>query len=77
MEVVPLIVGDLEKSLETGEHEDYPGWWAMYALPEITGTRIKVGGPEVKCEDGFAKVSVDDVSRFWVNWLKERKVQDA
>lgn len=76
VEVVPFIVADLKKSLETGKHEDYPGWWVMYALPDITGVRIKVGGPEVKHEGGFAKVSVDDVSRFWVNWYENEKGQN-
>jgi len=66
--VVPLILADLKKNLETDAHEDYPGWWVMYALPEITGDRIPVGGEEVKHEDGFFKVTVDAVSRWWVEW---------
>jgi hypothetical protein len=70
--VVPLILGDLQKSLLTGKHEDYPGWWVMYALPEITGDRIPAGGREVKIEQGFAKVSVDDVSRWWIAWGKKK-----
>ena len=70
--VVPLIIADLKKHEDTKRHEDYPGWWAMYALPDITGTRIKVGGPEVKHEDGFNKVDVGAVSRFWIAYGKER-----
>ena len=72
MPVVGLIIGELAKHLETGKHEDYPGWWAMYALPDITGDRIKVGGPEVVHEDGFNKVDVGAVSRWWVEWGKKK-----
>ncbi len=71
-EVVPLILADLEESLKTKKHEDYPGWWVMDALPEITGDRIPVGGKEVIIEGGFAKVSVDDVSRWWVEWGRKK-----
>lgn len=66
--VVPFILGDLDRHLHTGKEEDYPGWWAMHALPDITGVQIKVGGPEVQVEGGFAKVSVADVSRFWLTY---------
>lgn len=72
--VVSCILSDLKKSLETGRHEDYPGWWVMYALPDITGDRIPVGGKEVVVEGGFAKVSVDDVSRWWVEWGRQRNL---
>ncbi len=44
----------------------------MHALPEITGVRIKIGGPEVIVEDGFAKISVVDMWKFWVNWFETR-----
>lgn len=72
--VIPLILGDLARHLESGNNDDYPGWWAMYALPDLTGVRIPVGGPEVEMEGGFAKVSVDDVSKFWVDWGKAQKL---
>ncbi len=73
--VVPFIIEDLKRSLETGNH--YPGWWVMYALPEITGARIKTGGKEVQVEGGFVKVSVEDVSRFWVNWYENQQLIDS
>lgn len=68
MEVVPLILKDIQKYRRTEVHSDYPGWWVMNALPDITGDRIKVGGPEVVVEHGFAKVSVEDVDRWWIAW---------
>lgn len=67
---VPFILKDLKASLKN--ESKYPGWWVMDALPEITGVRIKIGGPEVQKEGGFAKVDVKAVSRFWVKWGKAK-----
>ncbi len=71
--VVPLILADLRKYLVTKDPKHYPGWWVMYALPEITGVKVPVGNVEVKLEDGFAKVSVDDVSRWWIDWAQKNE----
>lgn len=72
--VVPCILHDLDHSLASDTKDEYPGWWAMYALPEITGVRIKVGGPEVKQVGGFAAVDVDGVSRFWIDWARREGI---
>jgi hypothetical protein len=72
IDVVPLIIADLQKHIDTGNHGDYPGWWAMYALPEITGVRIPKGGKEVEQKGGFVAVGVDAVSRWWIEWEKQR-----
>lgn len=65
---VACILRDLARYEETKDEDAYPGWWSMYALPSITGVRIRVGGPEVKAEQGFAKVDVGAVAKFWIDW---------
>lgn len=71
MPVVSFIIDDLQKSIDTNKCEDYHGWWTLNALPEITGVNIPVNFTIIKLEDGFVKVSVDDVSKLWINWAKE------
>lgn len=71
-DAVPFILSDLQKYLRTGDHKDYPGWWVMDALPDITGIRFVVApmgesGMVIQVK-GFVAVDVDQVSRWWVNW---------
>lgn len=58
-EIVPIILAEFDRYLQTDEHDDFPGHWAMAILHEFTGD-----DPYENCQPGV----VLQMIRAWVVW---------
>lgn len=60
--LVPIILVEFDKYLQTDEHDDYPGHWAMAILHVLTGA-VSPGNPPPGV--------IDKMLRGWIQWGEE------
>jgi len=60
-DVIPIILDEFDRYLQTDEAEAFPGWWTFNVLDALSGAKL---------EGGRAGVLVDWVG-LWVKWGEE------
>lgn len=61
-DLIPIILAEFDRYLQTDENDDFPGHWAMNVLGELTGVN-----PYEKCDPGV----VLQMIKVWVVWGEE------
>ncbi len=63
-DIIPIILDELDRYIQTDEHEDFPGHWVLNALYELSGERPndKSARPGV----------VEDWIQIWIKWGEEK-----